>query len=126
MTSTRTAIVVLSDPQGGEEALGRLFNALAATYDFKQQQQDVQLLFQGTGTRWTGLLTKADHPAHELYKAVEDKVAGVSAGCAVAFGARDEAERNGFALITTNAVPGTPGLPSLATYAAEGYTILTF
>jgi hypothetical protein len=126
MSSTRTAIVVLSDPQGGEEALGRLFNALAATYDFKQQQQDVQLLFQGTGTRWTGLLTKADHPAHELYKAVEDKVAGVSAGCAVAFGARDEAERNGFALITTNAVPGTPGLPSLATYAAEGYTILTF
>lgn len=126
MTSTRTAIVVLSDPQAGEEALGRLFNALAATYDFKQQQQDVQLLFQGTGTRWTGLLTKADHPAHELYKAVEDKVAGVSAGCAVAFGARDEAERNGFALITTNAVPGTPGLPSLATYAAEGYTILTF
>lgn len=126
MTSTRTAIVVLSDPQGGEEALGRLFNALAATYDFKQQQQDVQLLFQGTGTRWTGLLTKADHPAHALYKAVEDKVAGVSAGCAVAFGARDEAERNGFALITTNAVPGTPGLPSLATYAAEGYTILTF
>jgi DsrE/DsrF/DsrH-like protein len=126
MTSTRTAIVVLSDPQAGEEALGRLFNALAATYDFKQQQQDVQLLFQGTGTRWTGLLTKADHPAHALYKAVEDKVAGVSAGCAVAFGARDEAERNGFALITTNAVPGTPGLPSLATYAAEGYTILTF
>jgi len=126
MSSTRTAVVVLSDPQGGEEALGRLFNALAATYDFKQQHQDVQLLFQGTGTRWTGLLTKADHPAHELYKAVEDKVAGVSAGCAVAFGARDEAERNGFALITTNAVPGTPGLPSLATYAAEGYRILTF
>ena len=126
MTSTRTAIVVISDPQAGEEALGRLVNAIAATYDFKQQQQDVQLLFQGTGTRWTGLLTKADHPAHALYKAVEDKVAGVSAGCAVAFGARDEAERNGFALITTNAVPGTPGLPSLATYAAEGYTILTF
>ena len=126
MSSTKTAIVVLSDPQGGDEALGRLFNALAATYDFKQQHQDVQLVFQGTGTRWTGLLTKADHPAHALYKAVEDKIAGVSAGCAVVFGARDDAERNGFPLITTNAVPGTPGLPSLANYAADGYTILTF
>jgi hypothetical protein len=126
MSSTKTAIVVLSDPQGGEEALGRVFNALAATYDFKQQHQEVQLLFQGTGTRWTGLLTKADHPAHALFKAVEDKVAGASAGCATVFGARDEAERNGFSLISTNAVPGTPGLPSLASYTANGYTILTF
>ena len=126
MSSTKTAIVVLSDPQGGEEALGRLFNALAATYDFKQRHHEVQLVFQGTGTRWAGLLTRADHPAHALYKAVEDKIAGVSAGCAVVFGARDEAEQNGFSLITTNAVPGTPGLPSLANYAADGYAILTF
>jgi DsrE/DsrF/DsrH-like protein len=126
MSSTKTAIVVLSDPRAGEEALGRVFNALAATYDFKQKQQDVQLIFQGTGTRWTGLLTKTDHPAHALYKAVEDKVAGVSAGCAVAFGATQDAEQNGFSLITANPVPGTPGMPSLATYVADGYSILTF
>jgi hypothetical protein len=126
MSSTKTAIVVLSDPQGGEEALGRLFNALAAAYDFKQQHQDVQLIFQGTGTRWAAVVTNPAHPAHALYKAVEDTVAGVSAGCAAVFGAQDDAERNGFSLITTNDVPGTPGLPSLANYAAEGYTILTF
>jgi hypothetical protein len=86
----------------------------------------VQLVFQGTGTRWTSLLTKADHPAHALYQAVEDTVAGVSAGCAVFFGGLEEAERTGFSLIATNAVPGTAGLPSLAKYAADGYTILTF
>jgi hypothetical protein len=51
MSSTKTAIVVLSDPRGGEEGLGRLFNALAAAYDFKQQHQEVQLIFQGTGVR---------------------------------------------------------------------------
>jgi hypothetical protein len=126
MTSTKTAVVVLSDPQGGEEALGRLFNALAAAYDFKQRHHDVQLVFQGTGTRWTGLLTRPDHPAHALYKAVEDRVVGVSAGCADVFGARADAEANGFPLITTNAVPGTSGLPSLAAYASDGYAILTF
>jgi DsrE/DsrF/DsrH-like protein len=126
MPSTKTAIVVLSDPKGGEEALGRLFNALAATYDFKQKKQDVQLVFQGTGTRWTGVLANADHPAHALYKAIEDKVTGVSAACSDFFGARHDAEVNGFSLITTNDVPGTVGLPSLATYAADGYTILTF
>lgn len=126
MSSTKTAIVVLSDPQGGEEALGRLFNALATAYDFKQKHQDVRLVFQGTGTRWTGLLLNPDHPAHALYRAVEDTVAGVSAACATVFGARADAEKNGFSLISTNAVPGTAGLPSLATYAADGYAILTF
>jgi DsrE/DsrF/DsrH-like protein len=126
MSPTKAAIVVLSDPRGGEEALGRLFNALAAAYDFKQQHAEVQLIFQGAGTRWAGVMNATDHPAHALYKKVEDRVAGVSAGCADVFGARHDAERNGFPLITTNAVPGTSGLPSLATYAADGYTILTF
>ena len=126
MSSTKTAIVVLSDPKGGEEALGRLFNALAATYDFKQKHRDVQLVFQGTGTRWTSFLKEADHPAHELYKAVEDKVAGVSLGCSLLFGAHDDAERNGFSFLTANHVPGTPGLPSLEQFDADGYTILTF
>jgi hypothetical protein len=122
----KTAVIVLSDPKGGEEALGRVFNALAATYDFKANNQEVELVFQGTGTRWTGVLTQADHPAHELYKAVADKVAGVSLACATVFGALDTAQKNGFAMIKNNPVPATPGLPSLAKYAADGYRILTF
>ena len=122
----KTAVIVLSDPKGGEEALGRVFNALAAVYDFKAKQHDVQLVFQGAGTRWAGVLTEPKHPAHALYKAVEDKVAGVSCGCADVFGARADAEKNGFALITDNAVPGTSGLPSLAHYVGEGYSVLTF
>src|SRR5512134_730434 len=100
----KTAIVVLSDPKNGEEALGRVFNALAAAYDFKSRKEEVSLLFQGTGTRWAALLTAPDHPAHTLYKAVEDTVAGVSCGCADVFGARSDAERSGFSVIQTNAV----------------------
>jgi hypothetical protein len=122
----KTAIIVLSDPRGGEEALGRLFNALAAAYDFQQRKHEVQLLFQGTGTRWAGLLGMEDHPAHALYRAVEDTVAGVSHACSDTFGARESAERSGFDLITTNAVPGTAGLPSLAQYLEQGYSVLTF
>lgn len=123
----KTAIVILSDPaSGGEEALGRVFNALAAAYDLKQNQQDVEILFQGTGTRWASQLTSRDHPVHALFTAVADKVAGVSSGCADVFGARADAEANGFTLVTGNAVPGTSGLPSLARYISEGYSVLTF
>jgi hypothetical protein len=122
---SKATIIVLSDPNGGEEALGRVFNALAAAYDFKLQQRPVQLVFQGTGTRWVSLLVKPDHPAHALYKAVEDTVGGASAGCATLFGARADVAREGFPLIADNAVPGTEGLPSLVQYVADG-PVLTF
>src|SRR5690242_14260420 len=107
----KSAIVVLSDPAGGEEALGRLFNALAAAYDLQQRRHAVEILFQGAGTRWTAHLTRPDHPAHTLYAAVADRVAGVSSACADVFGARGDAETNGFALLGDNALPGTSGLP---------------
>ena len=122
----KAAIIVLSDPNSGEDALGRVFNALAAAYDFQQQGDQVSVLFQGAGTRWIAELTKSDHPVHELFNAVKDTVAGVSCGCAEVFGATEEVEKSGFDFINDNTVPGTKGLPSLRTLAAEGNTILTF
>jgi len=121
----RTTIIVMSDPHAGEEAFGRMFNALAAAYDFKRRNHPVRLVFQGTGTRWASLLARPDHPAHALYKAVEDTLGGASAGCAAVFGAQAGVEREGLALIADNAVPGTPGLPSVAQYVADG-PVLTF
>jgi hypothetical protein len=126
MSMTKTAIVVLSDPKAGEEALGRFFNALAAAYDFKRAGQHVEIVFQGTGTRWVGAVTAVDHPAHALYEAVKDNVAGVSSGCSDVFGARSDAEKSGVSLIASNQVPGTSGFPSLSDYISQGYTVLTF
>ncbi|MFZ4875068.1 DsrE family protein [Janthinobacterium sp. Mn2066] len=122
----KAAIIILSDPKAGEEALGRLFNGLAAAYDFKQQGAQVGIYFQGAGTRWPGVLAESSHPVHALYQAVQDKIVGVSCGCADVFGAREEAEKTGYALITDNQVPGTSGLPSIARIAADGYTVFTF
>ena len=123
----KTAIVVLSDPKSGtEEALGRVFNALAAAYDFQQSGDEVSVLFQGAGSRWIGELTKTEHPAHKLFEAIKNKVAGVSCGCADVFGARESVIESGYNLITDNQVPGTTGLPSFQKLAKEGYTILTF
>lgn len=123
----KAAIIVMSDPAANsQEGLGRLFNALAAAYDFKQHKDQVTVLFQGTGTRWASEVVKPSHPAHALYKAVEDTVAGVSCGCADVFGARDSAQQSGFDLIKNNPVPGTSGLPSLRALVAEGYQIIVF
>ncbi|MFD1121397.1 DsrE family protein [Methylophilus flavus] len=123
----KAAIIIFSDPtHGGEEALGRAFNGLAAAYDFKQHDTEVAVYFQGTGTRWAGIVSQQDHALHALYSAVSDTIAGVSCGCADVFGAREAAEKNGFELVKDNRVPGTSGLPSIAQLTAQGYTIFTF
>jgi hypothetical protein len=122
---SKATSIVLADPNGGEEARGRLVNALAAAYDFKRQNHPVELVFQGTGTRWASVLARPDHPAHALYRAVEDRVGGASAGCAAVFGMGDDPESEDFRLLNDNPVPGTPGLPSLVKYVSEG-PVLTF
>ncbi|MGK0389845.1 MAG: hypothetical protein ACI94Y_002590 [Maribacter sp.] len=119
----KTAIVVLSEPRAGsDEALGRVFNALAAAYDFKAAGAETKILFQGAGTRWPEELQKTDHPAHKLYKAVEDTIEGISCGCADVFGANP----SGLDLITDNPVPGTTGVPSFVRLQNDGFSIITF
>ncbi len=123
----KATIVILSDPKNSsEEALGRVFNGLATAYDFKQAGDDVSVVFHGTGTRWIAELNQQQHPAHDLFEAVKDHVAGVSCGCADVFGASEDAEKSGFDLIKENPVPGTRGMASLRKFAVEGSTILTF
>lgn len=123
----KAAILVLSDPQHGkEEALGRVFNALATAFDYKERGGDVTVLFNGTGTRWIAELANEEHPVHGLFEAVKDVIAGVSCGCADVFGSAEEVEASGFDYLTDNAVPGTRGLPSLYQLAADGYSVLTF
>lgn len=120
---SKTAIVIFSDPNSGtEESLGRAFNGLAAAFDFKEAGEEVKIIFQGTGTRWPEILQKENHMLHALYKAVEDKIEGVSCGCVDAFGAN----ASGFDLVTDNKVPGTSGLSSFVKLKNEHYSVLIF
>lgn len=122
----KTALVVLSDPDGGDEALGRVFNALAAAKDFAAQGADVRVLFQGAGTRWAGILADEGHPIHGLYDAVRPSIVGASHACAAFFGAEDGVASAGLDLIAEHDIAGVGGLPSLAALSAEGYSVLTF
>jgi len=116
------AIVVLSDPKAGsEESLGRLFNSLTTAYEYKKAGNDVQLIFQGTGTRWPAVLKDETHPGHNLFNEVKDVVAGVSNACAKVW----DADPSGFDLLGDNKVPNTPGVPSFLNLQKKGFTVLT-
>lgn len=124
---SKTAIIIYSDPKSGsEEALGRLFNGLILAYELKEKQQDVAVIFQGAGTRWPAELVKADHPAHGLYEAVKDTVAGVCGGCADVFGATEDARKTGLKLDYAKAIPGTSGMLDTSAYLDRGYNLVTF
>ena len=121
------AIIIQSDTRTGTiESLGRVFNALDATYDFKTKVQEVNILFQEAGTRWIGQLTKEDHPAHVIYKSAEGNISDAYCGCADVFRSREELEKSVFELIAKNVVPETSGLPSLAQLTVGTYGILIF
>lgn len=123
----KATILVLSDPNtNSEEALGRVFNGLAAAYELKQSGDEVSIVFQGAGTRWPKLLSDPKHPVHELFELVKDRVAGVSCGCSAVFGATEDAVASGMALISENQVPGTTGLPSLRKWLIEDSPVLIF
>ncbi|HRC44722.1 MAG TPA: DsrE family protein [Nitrospira sp.] len=123
----KTAIVILSDPKHGtEEALGRVFNALALAAESKQQGDEVAVVFNGPGTRWPAELTKLTHPAHALYQSVRDVVQGASCACAEVFGATDSVRSCGVKTVNDNALSGTPGLLSLRRYLAEGWQVVVF
>jgi hypothetical protein len=122
----KIAIVILSDPKAGEEALGRVFNALAVAEEAVRAGDEVEVVFNGTGTRWPEELTKVTHPANGLYNAVRETVKGASRGCAAVFGATKGIEACGLPLIKDKALPGTPGISNLRRYLAEGWQTLVF
>ncbi|MDR4474969.1 MAG: DsrE family protein [Nitrospira sp.] len=123
----KTAIVIVSDPKSGsEEALGRVFNALALAAESKQNGDEVAVVFNGPGTRWPAELTKVEHPVNGLYNAVRDVVQGASCGCAEVFGATEGVRACGVPIAKDNPLPGTAGLLSLRRYLAEGWSLVIF
>jgi len=122
-----TAIVVFSDPKaGGEEALGRLFNALFLAYELKEKDETVELIFQGAGSRWPEVIAAPGHPAQTLYGMVQDKVRGVCGGCADVFGAATGAEAAGAKLVRERMIPGTTGVIDLSLYLSPDARLVTF
>lgn len=123
----KIAILVLSDPRSGaDEALGRVFNALALAHESREAGDEVDLVFQGAGTRWPEQLAQLGHPANALYNAVRDSVKGVSCACSEVFGARQAVERSGLALLEQRAIPGMSGSASARRYYADGWHVAVF
>lgn len=116
----KVAIVVLADTDT-HEALGRVVNALEAVKEFKDAKDDVRLIFDGAGSKWVGELSKPGHKVAPLFAAVKDRVTGVCAFCAGAFGAKEQVQACDVKLLSEY-----DGHPSFKKLVDAGYQVITF
>lgn len=116
----KVAIVVLAGTET-HEGLGRVVNAMEAVKELKEGGDDVRLIFDGAGTAWVPELERKEHKAHRLYAAVADRVAGVCAYCAGAFGVKEAV-----AALKVPLAGEYDGHPSLRRLVHDGYQVITF
>jgi hypothetical protein len=116
----KIAIVVLSDPEQSA-GLGLVVNALMAAKEFKDNKDDVRVVFSGIGTKWLAELAKPDHLLHQTYNSLKDNIAGACGFCAAAFGVTGDVKTCGITVLEEYG-----NNMSYLRLANEGYTVLTF
>jgi hypothetical protein len=115
----KAAVVLLADTET-KEGLGQMSNALTTVREFKEEDQEVTLIFDGAGTKWIGELSGPDHKYNRHFESVDD-IQGACAYCARAFGVKNEVQEGGVELLGD-----FEGHPSLAKLVTQGYQVITF
>lgn len=116
----KVAILVLADSESPGD-MGRISNALEIAKEFKEHDDDVQIIFDGAGTTWVGKLADTDNKMNPLYESVKDKVLGACSFCSSAYGVKNEVEKANVKLLSDY-----DGHPSIRTLVEEGYQVMTF
>lgn len=116
----KVAIIVLADIET-KEGLARVVNAMMATKEFQEANDEVKLIFDGSGTRWIKELSKEDHEYHDLFKKVKGKITGACAHCAKAFKANQDVEAHRIPLLDEY-----ESHPSFRRLIQDGFQIMTF
>ena len=117
---TKIAVIVLADTDGAE-AWGRIGNALVTVREADEAGDDVELIFDGAGTKWLRDMTEPDHKHHRLLAKLRHRITGACAYCARAYGVAEALEAAGLPLVDEYKKH-----PSIRTRVAAGYQIVTF
>jgi hypothetical protein len=116
----RVTVVVLADVASHAD-LGRLANALSLAKDAQAAGDQVEIVFDGAGTRWIPELARGDHKLHRTFEGLRPVIAGACEFCSGAFGVRDQVVESGVTLLSE-----FEGHPSLRARLALGAAVVTF
>jgi hypothetical protein len=82
---SKTAFVILASADN-PESLGRVVNALTAAHELIESGQEIEIIFDGAGSKAAATLSAERHRYHDLFNLVKSKVSGVCRYCAKAYG----------------------------------------
>ncbi len=117
---TKIGVVVLADTETHGD-LGRVVNALETAKEAQEAGDEVQIIFDGAGTKWPAAFSDPEHKAKPLYDAVQKSVTGACEYCAGAFGVKEKLKKEGIPLLAEY-----DNHPSLRPLVVEGYQVITF
>lgn len=101
--------------------MGRMVNALETASEFANEPDDeVEIVFDGAGTRWIPELADESHDYHDLFESVREHVT-VCGYCASAF----EVE-GAVSSVQVARVTDFDEHPSMRELYTDGYEMLTF
>jgi hypothetical protein len=116
----KAAIVILAGNESHAD-YGRLANALEAAKEFAENDEDdLELIFDGAGTQWIPELEDEESDYHELYQTVRDDAA-VCDYCSSAFDVDDAVDDAGLVSLAEH-----DGHPSIRSLVDDDYDIITF
>src|SRR5579885_1252740 len=108
----KVAILLLADTLTHSD-MGRATIALETAKELMEAGEDVQLLFEGAGTKWPTELRKKENAINWLYKSVESSVKSVCSLCACDYSVKDQLKSSGIHLAESH--------PSLVKLVSQGY-----
>jgi hypothetical protein len=101
--------------------LARTVNALMMAKELVEAGDDVELIFDGAGTQWPGILADPDHKSHRLFEQVHGVISGACAFCSRAFDAEEGVRRAEVPFLEEY-----KGHPSIRRLIQDGRKVLTF
>lgn len=118
---SKVALVVFAESEESHSSLARVVNALEVAKEFKEGGDEVELIFDGGGVTSAVAFANPESKRHRMYVAVQDKIVGVCAFCAKAFGVYEQVQALNIPLLDEYEKH-----PSLRTRVNNGYQIITF
>lgn len=115
----KAAIIVLAGTESSS-GLSRVVNGLQAAKEFRDEGDEVEVIFDGAGTQWIPELEDEDHDYHALYRAVSDDVTACDY-CVDSFEVGDEVDGS-----EADRVAEFEGHPSVRDLVADGYEVITY
>ena len=114
--------IILHAETGTHDALGGTLHALMYSKELNDEGHDVQLIFDGWGTKWIEEFSK-EHKMTPLFQSLKSAgiISGVCDYCVTAFGGeKDLVKKEGLPLVSEY-----NGHPSIAKLVSSGYQIIT-